>query len=209
MPYSENVAYVANIATIIALLIAIVALVVAIRVYNSWKKDFRLQHAHTYALDLLKKMKILHYAIEQLRAPKFYNPKKLAEDMRINYIPKIEEMIFSKAVEIQADLIMAKTRLSGNDDLQKLFDSTVGDKIIRKIRIDIHTFIYTVNDPGFDVKKCDLFATIFPAETIEHLERKIKKSKLGTNQEIIDDDFNQTIEKSFQSIYCILEDNLI
>lgn len=198
LPCSDFINYSANIATIVALFL-----------YLFWKKDYRLKQAHAYALDLLKKMKILHYTIEQLRAPKSYNPKKLIEDLEKNYIPKIEEKILSKVIEIQSDLIMAKNSLLENENLQQVFHSTVFDKIIKKINSDVYLFFNEKDNHEFDVKKCDLFCTIFPAQVMQYSEDKFKKSILGTNQEVINDDFNRAIEESFQSIYSMLEANLI
>lgn len=200
LPYSDAINYGANIATIIALILAAIG-------YFLWKKNYHLQQAHIYALDLLKKMKILHHTIEQLRAPKFYNPKKLTEDIEKNYIPKMEEKILSKVIEIQSDLIMAKSSLLKNKNLQQVFHSTVFEKVIKKINSDVYLFFSEKDNHEFDVKKCGLFFTIFPAEVMQYSEEKFKKSILGTNQEIINDDFNSIIEESFQSIYSMLEAN--
>lgn len=203
MPHSDLMSYVANIATIIALFFAVI-------VYFSWKRDYQQQQAHAYAIDLLKKIKILHLTIEQLRAPKFYNREKLIEEITNNYIPKIEEKILSKVLDIQCDLMMAKNILLTHKNLQQEFNLKIFDQIIKNITRDVHLFLLTKDDSNFKVEESGLFRTIFPAEVREpNKSTSSKKSILGINTDVIDDNFNKIIEKSFQSIYSMLQGNLI
>ncbi len=201
MPYSDVISWLSNVFTIIGVFIAV-------WIYCFWKKDYKTQQAHTYALDLLKKMKCLHLEIELLRRPKFHYAKTLIKDIENKYIPQIEERILAKLIEIQVDLLVAGTVLIKHKNLQSKFNFSIGKNIINKINIAVHMFYSESQSSSFNVKSCELFAIIFPSEVkIEKWE--VKRSILGTEIEIIDDEFNKIIENDFESIYSDLEDNLV
>lgn len=201
MPYSGVIGWWASVSTIAQLIIVIL-------IYCFWKKDHRVQQGHTYALDLLKKMKCLHLEIELLRKPKFHNPGTLVQDIEDKYIPQIEDRILSKLTEIQVDLLVAETILVKHKNLQAKFNSLVRKNVINKINTAVYMFYSEKSSPLFNVKNCEIFAIIFPSE-VKITQREFKRSILGTEVEIIDDEFNKIIEKNFQSIYSDLEDNLV
>lgn len=201
MPYPDLVSWLGNVFTIVGVIIAVL-------IYCFWKKDYKVQHAHTFALDLLKKMKCLHLEIELLRRPKFHNRDTLVQDIEDKYIPFIEERILSKLIEIQVDFLVAEAILTKNKNLQSKFNSSVGKNVINKINVAVHMFNSEKQASSFNVKSCELFAIIFPTE-VKIEKRQVKRSILGTEVEIIDDEFNKIIENNFKSIYSDLEGNLV
>lgn len=197
--------------TIAGAIFTIVGVIIAVIIYRLWKKDYKSQHAHTYALDLLKKMKCLHLEIELLRKPKFYHPNMIIQELENKYIPQIEQKILEKLIEIQVDLLVAKNILIRNRELQLNFHSAIRENIINKLNTAVYMFYSAKNQfcsSEFDFKNCDLFKIIFPTEVMND-KVKIKKSDLGTEVEIIDDEFNKIIENNFKIMYSALEDNLI
>lgn len=188
-------------------LFTIIGVIFAIVVYFLWKYDYRLQKAHEYALSLLKKFKYLHVEIESMRSPKFYHKETVAEDIEKNYIPTIEEKIRKKIVEIMVDLLIAEKNLVKHKNLQSKFNESIVKNIISPINIAVYEFLYKKNQPDFKLNDTKLWEIIFPAEVMKN-KCNIKRSVLGTNMEVIDDDFNNIIETNFNAIYSDLEDNL-
>ena len=188
-------------------LFTIIGVIFAIVVYFLWKYDYRLQKAHEYALSLLKKFKYLHVEIESMRSPKFYHKETVAEDIEKNYIPTIEEKIRKKIVGIMVDLLIAEKNLVKHKNLQSKFNESIVKNIISPINIAVYEFLYQKNQSDFNLNGTELWKIIFPAEVMKN-GCKIKRSVLGTNMEVIDDDFNKIIEANFNAIYSDLEDNL-
>lgn len=192
----------------VADLFTIIGVIFAIIIYFLWKYDYRLQKSHEYAISLLKKFKYLHLEIESMRSPKFYHQETVSEDIEKNYIPTIEEKIRKKIVEIMVDLLIAEKNLVKHKNLQSKFNESILKKIISPINIAVYEFLFNKKDnPAFKFNDTKLWKILFPAEVMED-GCKIKRSVLGTDMEVIDDDFNKTIEHNFNAIYSDLEANL-
>lgn len=182
----------------------IVGVIFAITIYFFWKRDYKSQKSHEYALELMRKIRHLHLEVELLRSPKFYRAESVIKDIHDNYIPKIQERILDKAVEIQVDLLVSKSLLIKHNDLQKEFREKI-NPILGEVQKGIYLFRNVKNEN--DLHDSLLWKIIFPAEQPGELE--IKSSMLGTGAEVIDDDFNKKIEKEFNNIYKILYENMI
>lgn len=201
MPYPDAVSWWANASTIFGVVFAVI-------LYSFWRRDYKAQQAHLYALDLLKKLKALHFEIELLRKPKFHNPKTLVEDIKNKFIPQIEEKILSKLVDVQVDLLVAEMYLVKHKDLQAKFNLLIRKEIMHKINAEVYIFYSSCESSAFKAQNTGLFKIIFPTE-VNRSELDIKMSKLGTELEIINDEFNQAIEDNFNKIYSDLKDNLV
>lgn len=176
----------------------------AVRAYFRWKSDHRLKIADEYARNLLKRVKKLHYEIEQLRSPiKFIKEKSLITDIEY-YISKFDDIIKNTFFEIRVDLLDAEYNLINNENIVSNFHEKIGIGVIGKIYGAIYIFNRAKQQANFKVRETDLFKIFFPAE----LNVNSKKSDLGPNLEVIDDDFNKLIEKNFSEIYRALEANL-
>ncbi len=197
MSCTETLSGLSNLFTIIGVIFAII-------IYFLWRKDYGIQHAHEYTLALLKKMKYLHLEIDLLRRAKFYNPKTIIDDIEKIYIPKIEEKILKKIIEIQVDLLIAEESLVRNKNLQSKFNATIIKNIISYINVEAYLFLYEKSSSSFDIKKSGLFKIIFPSESRAGND-KVTRNTLGI--EIINDEFNKIIQDNFASIYTDLEEN--
>lgn len=187
----------------------IIGVISAILIYFFWKKDYRAQKANEYSLHLLEKIKKLHLDIESLRSPKFSHEKSLVIDIDTFYIPKIEERIGEKIIDIQAELLIAEKLLIKHKNLQSKFNENIIKKIFFKINTAIYAYKFDKSSYDFKVKDSDLYEIIFPCNNAKTLPKDIKRSVLGTGMEVINDDFNKEIEAMFKSIYDDLQSNLI
>ena len=185
---------------------SLIGAVVAIYVYSRWKHDYAAQKASEYAINLLKQLKLLHSHIEQLRAPKFFDKNKVVEQIRNIYIPKID-LIIDKALIIRSDLLVAKYILRIHKDMLNDFNTFIADEILKKINIAIFRF-NTDLENGKNYDSTELWSIIFPSETTIDSE-PIKKSCLGTAEEVVNDKFNKTIEDNFTKIYDFLEKEIV
>lgn len=178
----------------------------ALIIYYRWTKDYRVQKAHEYCLDILKKVKLLHNSIEVLRAPKFYPSK---DEKLLDYIEKVDipriEKIISDTIIISTDLLIAEDVLLHDKQLLDLFNEKIADEIIKKIREAVYALAFAKND-GDDIKTTLFWEIVYPLE--HNLEVSFKNSTLGINTEVIDDTFNQKIEKNFNFIYEKLRKNM-
>lgn len=194
-------------------IITIIGVVFAIFAYFWWKRDYKQQKSHEYALTLMKKIKELHMDIESLRGPKFFDPKTIIEDMRISFFPSIKEKIFSKVLEINSELLIADQILMRHNNLQSEFNDKIVKKIISPIDSGMYYFLYQSNELDFNIKETEIWKIIFPLESIDfefnEPGRVFKKSILGTQREVVNDKFNMEIECNFNAIYQVLEDNLV
>lgn len=191
--------------SVLSNLFTIIGVIFALIIYFLWRRDYGIQHAHEYALTLLKKMKYLHLEIDLLRRAKFYNPKTITDDIEKIYIPQIEEKILKKVSEIQVDLFIAEESLVRNKKLQSKFNTTIIKNVISYINSEAYVFLYEKSSSSFDIKKSGLFKIIFPSES-HAVNDKITRNTLGI--EIINDEFNKIIQDNFASIYTDLEENL-
>ena len=181
----------------------------AILIYFSWKKDYRAQKANEYSLQMLKMVKKLHLDIQLLRSPKFLHHESILNDIDNFYIPKIEERIGAKIIDIQAELLIAEKILFYRKSLQSKFNENIINKIFLKISTAIHTYKFQKSRHGFKIEDTELYKIIFPANNAEITPKEIIRSSLGTGGEVINDEFNKEIDGMFKSIYDDLESNLI
>lgn len=203
-----------NIFTILGAIVTVIGVLTAWKIYYSWKRDYKLQKSHEYALDLLKKMKRLHFYIELFRAPSFIQTqtkKRLMNSLR-NTISRIEEKIFEEVfAEIEVDLLMAKYALVKNKDLQSHFYQKIKKEILDEIRTAIIEFRYKFNgaeEAEYDeVKKTRFFKIIAPSE--DPAFSPWKKSGLGTETDVIDNEFSKKVEQNFNNIYEKIEENML
>lgn len=187
----------------------IIGVIFAVFIYFLWKKDYRSQKANEYSLQMLAMIKKLHLDIELLRSPKFSNNESIINDIDNFYIPKIEERIGIKLIDIKAELLIAEKFLVYNTNLQSKFNENIINKIINKINTAIYTYKFEKNRYGFEINETELYKIIFPCNSREVTPNMIIRSNLGTGMEVINDEFNIEIEAMFNSIYDDLGRNII
>ena len=210
---AKNMATILEIISLLANMATIVALIFGIKIYFSWKKDYKLQKSHEYALSLLKNIKQLHVEIETtLKRPQFFHKKSIIEEIDKHYIPKIQERIFNRVTEIEVDLLIAENILVKNKDLQSRFNERIKKNILGRIGRAIYQFQFfcrNKKDISYeDLQKLDIWEIIFFSDK-ELPPDMIKQSILGIGKEVINDKFNEEIEKNFNDIYEALQENII
>lgn len=175
----------------------------AIYIYRQWRNDFKTQKAYEYAMEMLRKLYHLHGQIEALRSPKFYFRETIYDDINNKLIPAINDLIAQTAT-LQTELIVAKDILVKASGILNEFNNCIVNQIIKKIRTATYMFNWEIKKDDKKVHETQLWEILFPAECMEFSEIKFKPSMLGTDGEIVNDEFNQTIEKNFKIIYALL-----
>lgn len=206
--------YISQIVTIPSSLLSEVAnwftiggVAIAVYIYRAWKKDFKKQKAHEYALEILKQIQKLHLDIEiKILSPKINGSKTLNNDLHKVYIPQLEK-IKKKTLDVMADLLIAENALIVHKDLQKKFKEKIIDGINSEISFAVFKFQLDANKEDVAAKKSELYKLLFPSEGNE--TPVYKKSNLGHGFKIIDNAFNKRVEENFSALYEALKDNLI
>lgn len=199
---ASMISYLANAATIGGVVFAVYA-------YRRWRQDYYEQIVHEYAYNLLKKLRRLHLELEKLRKLKFHNPETVADEIHEKLLPDFIEKVNITLYEIEIELLMANCSLLKNRDFQAKFINLFRKNILSPLNRAIVEFErLTPEEKHLKLKTLNIWKLVYPSEcNIEMFE--IKKSPLGTETEVIDDEFNKDMENTFEELYKYLEDNLI
>ena len=195
----------ANISTIVAVIFAFIGLII-------WRRNYRVQRAEDYCIKLLKKIRLLHSELQNLRVIKpLYEGTPDESDVMDqiimeDYIPRIEKL-HQALIDITTELFVAQDVLLRHQNVKQLFDEVVYRKICLKIFHAAKGYQYCRRmgyggGPGGG----ELWQILYPDNISGTISSCDSINLVGA--EIVNDELTKLINLGFAQIYEIIESNM-